>query len=103
MVSRTVTSPFVLLRWIGQTGLRIDDRLRRWNRVFEYSEDPQCVFRMQMVRAGCDLTLADGIFLRAGDRLINLHLWNEQVPVMPSGRPTVAWGRKLGAAMEQSL
>jgi hypothetical protein len=38
-----------------------------------------------------------------GDRLISLHLWNEHIPAIPSAGPTIAWGRRMGRAMDVSL
>lgn len=91
------------LRWIGCAALRLDDFLRRSNRVHEYSSDPRCVFRMQMDKAGQDFLLADGTRICRGENIVNLHLWNEHVPVIPSNGPTVAWGRRLSSGMNFSL
>ncbi len=91
------------LRWIGRAALRLDDFLRRIHRVSEYCTDPCCVFRMQMDRAEQDFVLTDGTQIRRGEHVINLHLWNEHVPVIPPEGPTVAWGRRLSSGMNFSL
>ena len=103
MTVRAALAPSSLLRWIRQIGLRIDDELRRRNGVREYSNDPQCVFRMQPAMARRDATLADGTVMRRGDRLVLIHLWNEQVPEIPPGGPALVWGRKMGRMMGRSL
>lgn len=88
---------------VGQAALRIDDGLRRRNNVFEYTSDPQCVFRIQITEARQDVDLAGGDAVRTGDRLISLHLWNEHVPAIPPDGPSFAWGRRMGRAMDASL
>jgi hypothetical protein len=55
--------------------------LQRWEGVFEYSRKPDCIFRAQLSRLSSDVLLSDGTFGRSGDRVIDLHLWNEQIPV----------------------
>jgi len=103
MTVRAAFAPSSLLRWVRQTGLRIDDELRRRNGVREYSSDPQCVFRMQPDVARRDVTLADGTVMRRGDKLILIHLWNEHVPEIPPGGPTLVWGRKMACMMARSF
>ena len=103
MTVRAASAPSSLLRWFRQIGLRIDDELRRRNGVREYSNDPQSVFRMQPDMARRDVTLADGTAMRQGDRLVLIHLWNEQVPEIPPGGPTLVWGRKMASMMGRSL
>jgi hypothetical protein len=103
MTRRAAFAPSSLLGWIRQTGLRIDDELRRRNGVIEYSNDPQCVFRMQPKTAGRDVTLADGTVVHRGDRLVLIHLWNEHVPEIPLGGPSIVWGRKMGRMMGRSF
>jgi hypothetical protein len=91
------------MRLIGQAALRLDDFLRRSNRVTEYSSDPHCVFRMQIGEARQDAVLPDGAFIHRGDKIVDLHLWNEHVPVIPPEGPTMAWGRRMGSNMNFSL
>ena len=103
MTFRIASAPSSFLVWLRQTGLRIDDELRRRHGVREYSNDPQCVFRMQPDIARLDVTLTDGTVVRRGDRLVKIHLWNEQVPEIPGGGATLVWGRKMGRSMGRSL
>ncbi len=103
MVKHPVKSTLPLLHRIAQVSLRIDDRLRRWNRVFEYSKDPHCMFRMQIGIARQDVSLSDGTLLRCGDRLIDLHLWNEHIPEVPPEGPTIRWARQWAHGMYASL
>ncbi len=103
MINRRAKAPLWLLRWIARGALRIDDWLRRWNRVCEYSNDPRCIFRMQVDVARQDVALSDGTLLRRGDRLINIHVWNEHVPAAPPEGPTIGWARRWAGAMDASL
>ncbi len=110
-VHRVITLPFLsltepllaLLQWIGKTGLRIDDAIRHRNHVCEFSNDPRCVLRMRVAEAHRDTLLSNGALVQCGDKLIEIHLWNEQVPVIPRAGPTMAWGRRMGAAMDLSF
>jgi hypothetical protein len=81
----------------------LDRWLRRRRGVFEYSCQPQCVFRLEQRRADEPLALADGTRVRAGARVLVLHLWNDHVPLMGCRGPTVAWAHKFGRAMRDSL
>jgi hypothetical protein len=59
----------------------VDSWLQWREGVFEYSHQPDCIFRAQLSRLSSDVLLSDGTFGRPGDRVIDLHLWNEQIPV----------------------
>lgn len=57
-----------------------DRLLRRRQGVREFTRDPSCLLRFAIAEAPRDLALADGTRIRAGDPVIMLHLWNEQLP-----------------------
>src|SRR5262249_3162178 len=69
--------------WLEQLILGLDGALRHWHSVVEYTGDPTCILRIRVGRLERDLALADGTSGRCGERFIDLHLWNEQVPPMP--------------------
>src|SRR5438067_1334271 len=92
-----------LLRRLAQIALRLDAKFQRRNQVFEYSSDPQCMFRGQVDYARQDATLSDGSFVRKGDKVINVHLWNEHLAEIPPEGPTFAWARRLSSSFEFSL
>lgn len=89
--------------WLEALVTALDDRLRLRHGVFEYSRSPDCLFRIQIISSADDLLLSDGVTVRAGDRLINLHVWNEQFPRFPRQRPTLAWARRVDRAFDISL
>ena len=83
--------------------LGIDGALRRWHSVVEFTSDPTCILRIRVGHLERDLVLADGTSARAGDRFIDLHLWNEQIPAMPKEGASIAWARRMHVCFQQSL
>lgn len=81
----------------------LDDRLRRQRGVTEYTHSPDCLFRIEPAHSEYELTLSDGTHIRIGDRIIHLHVWNEQFPPFPACGPTLAWARQVNRAFKQSL
>lgn len=81
----------------------LDRWLRRRQGVQEFSDDPDCLFRINRAEAEESLTLSDGTRIRPGDPILNLHLWNEHVRPMPADGATVAWARYMHRAIDNSL
>jgi hypothetical protein len=81
----------------------IDRALRARQRIFEYSDRPNCVFRIELTTLPCDIALSDGTRLSAGSRFISLHLWNEHLPPFPARGPTLGWARRMCREFEMSL
>ena len=89
--------------WLGAIVGAIDDRLRLRNGVIEYSQSPGCIYRIEIARSDKTLSLSDGARVRVGERLINLHLWNEHVPLWPQAGPTLGWARQMTRALDDSI
>src|SRR5215469_8179801 len=89
--------------WLGAMLEALDVRLRAHQRVIEYTRCPICLFRIQIITSCDDFILSDGVHVRPGDRLISLHLWNEQFPTFPARGPTLAWARHFNRAFDSSL
>jgi hypothetical protein len=89
--------------WLRAAVWALDARLRLRYGVREYTHRPECMFRIQVTRAGPALTLSDGTRLRSGDRIIELHVWNEQFPRMAGRGPTLGWAARINRSMELSL
>lgn len=89
--------------WIKLLVDSIDRRLRSRYGVREFTSNPRCIFRVQIARAGLDHMLADGTQIGADDRVIDLHLWNEQLPPMDDSGPTLGWARRMSTALDLSL
>lgn len=81
---------------------RLDNRLRRKLGIFEYSDNPECMFRVHVARADRTLRIPDGN-VAAGTKILELHFWNEHLPPMPSGGPTVARSVKGFRMFKNSL
>jgi hypothetical protein len=89
--------------WLAELVFGFDAILRQRLHVVEYSTDPSCIFRLNITRAERPFILADRTQIRCGDRIVNLHLWNEQIPPVPTTGPTLAWGRTFGGRLEFSI
>jgi hypothetical protein len=89
--------------WLGAMLDVLDGRLRHRHGVTEYTRCPNCLFRIQVIRSCDDFVLTNGVRVRPGDRLINLHLWNEQFPAFPASGPTLAWARRFNRTFDISL
>jgi hypothetical protein len=95
----------------GKPGIRLlhrlvfgfDALLRRSGSVVEFTHDPSCIFRIQIARLDQDVSLQDGTRARSGERVINLHFWNEHLPLMLDDGPSVGWARRMSRCVEQSL
>jgi len=81
----------------------LDQWLCRWQHFYEFTDDPQCLFRIQYLRSDDALQLTDGTCVRPGGRVIAVHLWNEHVPLMGCQGPSLAWARRVDRAVEASL
>jgi hypothetical protein len=89
--------------WLGNSVFRLDDLLRKLQHVYEYSDDPACLFRIQRARAAAEVKLADGVRVRKGDPILNLHLWNEHMPRLDSDGMDFKWARRIGREIGASL
>ncbi len=89
--------------WLGAMLDALDSRLRLRQGVIEYTRRPSCLFRIQLTTSCADVVLSDQTHVRPGDRIISLHVWNEQFPAFPVHGPTLAWARRLNRAFDFSL
>jgi hypothetical protein len=89
--------------WLQKSVSNLDAWLRRQQGVFEYVWARDCIFRVAINHLDRDLDLSDGVHLRSGDRVVNLHLWNEQVPPVPAAGATIAWARQMNRGLAVSL
>ena len=68
-----------------------------------YTHKPNCIFRAQLQRLHTEVVLSDGTLGRVGDRVIDLHFWNEQIPTIPAEGPSLAWGHQVSTSFGESL
>jgi hypothetical protein len=89
--------------WLAKLLFALDARLRRRLAVAEYTRHPLCVFRLGIARSRRQLTLRDGTRLQAGQRVAQLHFWNEHVPPVPRNGTTIRWARQMQQGIATSL
>jgi hypothetical protein len=70
--------------------------------VFEFTQDPRCILRLQRAKLNHRLTLK-GAGLAPGVPVLMLHLWNDRVPPLPAGGVNLAWARQISRSMTDSL
>jgi hypothetical protein len=89
--------------WLAELIFALDSRLRRGHAILEYSAHPSCIFRLEIGHADRQLSLRDGTQLRLGQRIGQLHFWNEHIPPMPQNGPTIRWARSMQKSIAISL
>ena len=58
--------------------------------LFEFSQHPDCILRLQLTRAGHTMPLGSQVVGR-GEPVLALHFWNERAPLLPPGGADLAW------------
>jgi hypothetical protein len=81
---------------------RFDAFQRRRQGVYEYCDAPGCILRIQVTRAHHALEIGD-ISVAANQPVIEIHFWNEHLPVAPAGGPDAGWGLGIQRAFIGSL
>jgi ceramide glucosyltransferase len=81
----------------------LDALLRRLEGIREYCHHPDCMLRLSTTESDEDLTLTDGTHIRRGERIGELHLWNELMPQVPEEGPDLTWARTFQRRMAFSL
>jgi ceramide glucosyltransferase len=81
----------------------IDALLRHLYGIREFCHHPDCMFRLSTSQSEEDVTLADGTRIRRGERIGEIHLWNEFMPRMPEEGPDLAWARSFQRQLSFSL
>jgi len=65
--------------------------LRRRQGIVEFTDDLECVFRISETRAKCARTLSDRVSIVAGQPILQIHYWHEQLPAIPKDDASAAW------------
>lgn len=81
---------------------RLDQHLRQRDGIFEYTNDADCIFRIAIVTARRQTFLADGTDIAPGERIVELHLWNEHIPITRRSN-LVGWSHDLSRRARRSL
>jgi len=81
----------------------LDAFQRRRMGIWEFSDDPDCIFRIGLGRARRDLELPDGTRIVKGQQVGIIHIWGDHLPVIPSSGADLAWARQTVRRLERSL
>jgi hypothetical protein len=79
-----------------------DRWLSRRLAIFVFTEDPQCILRLRLVKAP-RLVRIGGQEIQPGAPLLELHLWNEHLPPIPAAGPDLAFGLRARRLMLKSF
>lgn len=77
--------------------------MRRRLGIWEFSDDPDCILRVALLRSRWEIGLNDGTVIRRGETIGMIHAWNERVPPIPPGGADMAWARELRRRLVRSL
>jgi hypothetical protein len=81
----------------------LDQWLQCWQGVFEYTQKQNCIFRVAFGKLNNQIVLSDGTLGFPGDRVIDLHFWNEHIPATPIQGRSLAWGCRFKRHLTRSL
>src|SRR5216683_24095 len=91
-------------RWLAERAIDAVDRLlRRCHGVHEYTDDSECILRIAWRAARSDILLQHGMLVRSGDATVELHLWNERLPLISHDGVGMAWGAVVDRQVRRSL
>ena len=101
-------APLSGLPWLAHQVVRrailgIDTIQRRRHRVFEFSDDPDCILRISHDRSRHDRVLSNGERIRRGDRVLSIHYWNERIPVIGAQGADMAWAKRFSRQLTHSF
>jgi hypothetical protein len=89
---------------VGRAGVRaIDLALQRHYRLFLFSDNPACVLRVAPTVNAHVVTLRDGTLVARDEPILEVHLWNERLPILPRDGATLAWGVDFALRLQYSL
>jgi len=81
----------------------VDAILRLRQGIEEYTDDRNCIFRISMETAVGAAILSDGAAIRPGDPLVQIHYWNEHMPVLPDNGGLTGWASLFRHRIAHSL
>lgn len=88
--------------WVGSISW-CDAILRACYGVYEFTDDPACVFRIGVSKTRAPLSLSDGTRIDAGEVVGTLHFWNEHLPRYACDGPNLGWARAMRDQVANSL
>jgi hypothetical protein len=92
-----------MLRMLRAMVIGLDLLLQRQAHVQEFTQDEECILRIALTTCKQGFRFSDGTRVRAGDRICELHLWNEHIPPIPLEGPDLRWGVRFYRLAVKSL
>ncbi len=74
--------------------IRFDHFLSRVEQVYEFTTDPDCILRLSRTESHQTIDLTPGK-IGPGDRILEIHLWNERIPIVTTEDQSLAWGTQV--------
>ena len=81
---------------------RFDIWLSHVEGVEPFTDDPQCILRIQIGHVTHDIAFPDQT-IRSGSTALFIHFWNERMPVIPAQGADLSYGLKLQRLAAHSL
>lgn len=81
----------------------LDYILRKAYGVKPFVLDPDCILRLSFWRSPSTIKIAEDLEVKKGELIGELHLWNEQIPVIPPEGPDLKWGYEIAKKLRYSL
>jgi hypothetical protein len=81
----------------------VDGVLRVYYNIIEFTDDPDCVFRIGRTEATRRVLLSDGTEICAGETIGTIHFWNEQLPPFSPSGPDVHWAVEMQRRVSRSF
>jgi len=79
-----------------------DGFLSRLYGIYIFNDDPQCLFRLHL-SSNKKPVIVNGVEIPKGAPILEFHLWNERVPVIPKEGPGLEYGVKVRRMVVYSL
>lgn len=93
-----------ILSVVGKAVVRVIDYLLSLSLgVKVFTQDRDCILRVSIARALEDRVLSDGTAIHRGERVIDLHFWNERLPRIDPAGAQLAWAREFYSRFVYSL
>ena len=81
----------------------IDTFQRRRVGIWEFSDDPECIFRIGLGPAPRSFELPDGTHVAKGQQVGVIHIWGDHLPTIPASGADLAWAKQTVRRLGYSL
>jgi hypothetical protein len=82
--------------------IRFDAFLSRVYRVYPFTNAEDCILRLRITEAHQAVALPCGM-INVGDCVLEIHLWNEHMPILHENESSMVWGNRTLRLFLQGL